>query len=113
MVELFAERSEFQIVIAPEAPLQEFIGLVPTVMNDSIFSVVPPSAFQGCLVGGLQWRLQFWYLVFFISFDWLTGSSCIAALIIYLVDVIIMRWCKTVGRANLSRKMLLDDRLFL
>jgi hypothetical protein len=113
LVRLFAERSEYQIVIQPKSDLQQFIELVPTVINDSIFSVVRPRAFQDCLVGGLQWGLQLMYLVFFICFDWLTSSSCIAALIVYAIDLIVMRWFRAVGRANLLRKMLLDDHLFL
>jgi meckelin len=113
LAKFFSGKSDFRFGIQEESIVQQLLGLTPTFVNDSILTAVRKSGFRYCLLNKLQWRIQFTYLVMMICLEEATGSTCIAAIIIYLIDVAIVKWSSNLGRANLGRKSLLDDRLFL
>jgi meckelin len=109
----FDRDSDFLYVIQEESLIQQALGLAPTVIEDSIFSVIRPAGFKNGLLYGLGWRLQLLYLVIFIALEDATDSPCVTAAVIFVLDRIIVKVFETMGRANLSKKSFLDDRLVL
>jgi hypothetical protein len=109
----FTRKSLFLFAVQPESMVQQIVGFPLTVIADSVLAVVRPSSYRYCLLSKLEWRLQFWYLVVIVCIENATGSAAIAAVLVYLLDALIVKWVQTAGRANLSRKSLLDDRLYL
>lgn len=113
LTKFFDKESDYKYMIQQESCLQRSLGLMPTVIEDSILTVVKDDSFKNSLLAGIQGRLQFFYLVVFLCVQSLTKQPCISAFVVYLIDVIVVRMYNTFGRANLSRKSLLDDRFFL
>ena len=113
LTRFFDKESEYKYMIQHDSCLQRTLGLIPTVLDDSILTVVKDDSFKSSLLAGIQGRLQFFYLVVFLCIESLTHQPCISAIVVYLIDVIVLKIYNTFGRANLSRKSLLDDRFFL
>jgi meckelin len=113
LITFFAGKSQFLFVVQEESVMQQLVGFTPTVIADSVFMGVRPSGFRRCLFNGMQWKIQFAYLIMLICIEHASGSACIAAVIVYVIDVAIVKLSGNIGRANLASKSLLDDRLFL
>jgi meckelin len=111
--EFFTRNSLFPFAVQTESRMQQLLGFPPTVIEDSVLTALSPSNYGYCFLSKLQWRLQFWYLVIIVSLEHATGSACIAAVIVYFLDAVLVKWAQMAGRANLADKSLLDDRLHL
>ena len=107
------ESRDHKYVVQPESCLQQFVGYPPTVIEESVLTTVKDWMYKKALLGGIEWRLQLFYLVLFVCLLIPTSSPCIPAIVVYVVDAIIVKIFNTIGRANLSKKTLLDDRFFL
>ncbi|OHT06036.1 hypothetical protein TRFO_05677 [Tritrichomonas foetus] len=112
--DFFSKKStDHSFVIQPESCSQELINSAPTVIEESVLTIVKDWMYKNALIGGIEWRLQLFYLVIFVCIGIPTNSPSISAIVVFIVDVIIVKIFNMMGRANLSKKSLLDDRFFL
>lgn len=100
-------------IVQEQSIAQQMIGAIPTVVDDSVLSVVNDSKYKKSLLAGLEWKIALFYLIMFACIDVATESPCIAAFVVFIIDQILIKIVETMGRANLSRKTLLDDRFCL
>jgi hypothetical protein len=78
-------------------------------MDDSIFTAAPQRSFRHTLLYGIQGSLMLAYLTIFSVMEITTDSPCIAAFLVFVVDLLVQVVFKFRGRYKLIHKTLLDD----
>jgi hypothetical protein len=110
--DLFDERT-FDLAIQRESLMQQVLGLSPTVISTSVLTSTVPMRLQDFGLGGCEWNLLLLYLTVFVCLDSVTRSPGISGIVVYVIDAVFVRIYKSIVRANLARKGLLDDRLYI
>lgn len=104
---------EHRFVVQNESILQQLINFSPTVIEETVFSIVGDSRYKKALLAGIEWRIQMFYLAICNVIGLYSDSPCIPVFVIFCIDVVLIKICNLLGRANLAKKALLDDRFFL
>lgn len=111
--EFFDNNSDDKYVIQPKTYLQHILDMAPVTVEDSVLMVVNELSYKFSLISGIEWKLQLFYLLIFSCISIPVSSPCIPAIVVFIVDFIIIKIFNLIGRSNLSKKILLDDRFFL
>jgi len=104
---------EHRYTVSPAPFSQRVLGLPPNVQNDSIVLESSDKSFRKGMLSGIQWTMLLFNMLLFIVTETITQSSPIAAMVTYIADILLVKLFQTMGRSNLAKKSLLDDRFLL
>lgn len=79
--------------------------------NKSILLAQSNSGFKCCFIYGIQWTIFIFYIFLYTGVEIHTHRPTVAALVVYLVDLIVLAFFVKLNRSNLAKKALLDNRL--
>jgi len=98
-----------------QAPFsQKYLGMAPALDNDtSLFLSEDDTEYKNGLLAGIEWTLALFYILLFTVIDVSTQSPAAAAFVVFIVDLILVKLGQKIGRANLAKKSLLDNRFIL
>lgn len=111
--QFFSNESDNKFVVQPKNCVQSFFNIAPTALEESVLTVIGDAAYRESMIAGIEWKLQLFYLLIFACIGIVVSSPCIPAIVVYIIDFIFVKIYNVMGRANLARKTLLDDRFFL
>ena len=103
--------AEYEIRPAPFT--QQYLGIAPTVTEKSIFLIENDNSFKNVMLAGIEWTVMLFLLLLFVGIETETESPPIAAFTTILFDFIITAFMKVMGRSNIAKKSLIDNRFII
>ena len=103
--------NEYEIRPAPFT--QQYLGIAPTVTDKSIFLIEQDNSFKNTMLAGIEWTVMLFLLLLFVGVETETKSPPIAAFVTIIVDILITAFVRTMGRSNIAKKSLIDNRFII
>lgn len=102
-----------RFTVKPPSVFQLVFGKPDQMTEESLFVHISDSAYRTVLLSGIEWTIYLLYLTAFAALDMQTNEPCIAAFLVYCLDIIIVKGFSFFGNRILGKKSLIDGRFLL
>jgi hypothetical protein len=100
-------------IVQPSTFAEKLLGFGPQVGADSVLTIQGNYSYRTALMIGIKWGLSAMYLMLFAGVEMETESPAIAAFVIFVVDLMLVKFFKRKTRRTLAKKAILDPHFIL
>lgn len=114
LCKFFGEDEEKRsFILMKERFLSRLFGFPPDEDSKTIMFLKKDGAIRGSMLAGVEYSLCIFELLLFAGTHSMTDSAIIAGFTTYICDQIILALFRQLGRSNIARKALLDERFII
>ena len=100
----------YRKLIMPMSLAHRFFGLPPPVGDDSVFVAQTSGSYKDSMLYGIEGSLMAFYLLLFSCLEMVTNSPAIGGLVVYIIDVLVVKLFKVRCKRALIKKDLCSHK---